>query len=275
MNLSDPETLRAFLRKYGLAAAKGLGQHFLCSSRVVDVIVGELTEFPGLLEIGPGPGVLTSPLGEHAEKMIAVELDGRMTIALAESAPKVEVVKSDVLEVDLVSLLETLPKPRAIVSNMPYNITGPLLNKIAGARGHIQKAVLMMQKEVAERITAKPGNRERGSLSVFLQSQFDIRFVVAAPQGAFLPPPKVASSVLAFVPRPCVQKDGFYRFVRMGFAQPRKTLANNLIAGQHVARDRAEDALNAAGLDEMIRPHDLSQAQWEALFAQFSGGTAE
>ena len=269
MKLYDPGTLTAFLKRYGIAASKGLGQHFLCSESAVDSIIEAVGPSRGICEIGPGPGVLTSPLSLLAEKTIALELDQCMIQALKESSPSAEVRKQDALDVDLISLLLELPEPRAVVSNLPYYITGPLVSRIAEARDYYSVAVLMMQREVAQRIIAKAGKRERGSLSVYLQSQFEISLVAQVPASAFLPPPKVDSTVLKFVPKSFVgdetfQKD-FYRIVRISFAQPRKTLANNLVAGLHRSREEMVEAIEAVGLEEKIRPHDLTQAQWVEL----------
>jgi len=267
MDLTDAPTLRRFLSKYELAAKKGLGQHFLCSRPVVSKIVDALQGYPGILEIGPGPGVLTSPLSERAEKYTAIELDSRMIEALAESAPQAEVRQEDALKTDLNVLLRNLPEPKAVVSNLPYYITGPLLTRIAEARHCFQKAVLMMQKEVAQRVLARAKESARGSLSVYLQLQFEIRKIVDAPAGAFLPPPKVDSTVLEFMSKPDEYEDSLFKLIRFGFAQPRKTMVNNLLAGYHVPRDEAMEWLTRAGLDEKSRPQELSNEQWLTLHA--------
>lgn len=155
-----------------------------------------------------------------------------------------------------------LPEPRGIVSNMPYNITGPLLGKVEEVGGVIDRAVLMMQKEVASKITAKAGDRTRGALSVVLQRAFEISLVCQASAGCFLPPPKVDSTVLLFVPRgdrlEGQERERFAGLVRMGFAHPRKTLANNLKGRVDVV---------AAGLRATVRPHELTEEDWERLVA--------
>jgi 16S rRNA (adenine1518-N6/adenine1519-N6)-dimethyltransferase len=269
LKLYDPGTLKAFLGKHGISASKGLGQHFLCSRSVVESISNSIAGCNGVLEIGPGPGVLTGPISEQSQKMIALELDHVMIQALHESAPMVDARRVDALKADLSAILAELPEPRGIVSNMPYYITGPLLNKVAEARSLISVAVLMMQKEVAQRIMAAPGNGDRGSLSVFLQMLFDISLVVHVPAGSFVPPPKVDSTVLRFVPRALAFDPDFearlFRLIRLSFAQPRKTLANNLVAGLHIPRESAIESIESANLEEKVRPHDLSLDQWVAL----------
>jgi 16S rRNA (adenine1518-N6/adenine1519-N6)-dimethyltransferase len=201
--------------------------------------------------------------------LIALELDQRMVAALADSAPSAEVRRLDALHADLSEILRELPAPRAVVSNLPYYITGPLLTRIAEARAEFSVAVLMMQKEVAQRILAGPSNSARGSLSVYLQMQFEIALVAQVPAGAFVPPPKVDSTVLRFEPKPLSLEPAFeahlFRLIRLSFAQPRKTLANNLVAGLQVPRDVAANAIEVAGLEEKIRPHDLTLNEWLAL----------
>lgn len=265
MRLDQADVLRAFLKRHGLRPDKGLSQHFLISPTVVDAIVAEASSCRGVLEVGPGPGVLTGPLSEVAERLVAVEIDATMPLLLAESAPRAEIVKGDALALDLGAMLDGLPVPRAVVSNMPYAITGPLLARFAEVRDRYDVAVLMMQREVADRILAKPGKRERGALSVALQSQFTITRVANVPASAFLPPPKVDSAVLRLVPRAGELSDEALRLVRIGFAQPRKTLVNNLVAGLRVTRDEAVRRVEALGLLETVRPAELTEEQWAKL----------
>jgi len=267
LNLADPGTLKAFLSRHGLWASKGLGQHFLVSSKVVQAIVDAAGDTKGILEIGPGPGVLTGALSESAERLIALELDQRMIEPLRESAPKAEVLQVDALKTQLSEILQTLPEPRGVVSNLPYYITGPLLTRIAESRRFLSKAVLMMQKEVADRVLALAKTPARGSLSVYLQLQFEIQQIASAPAGAFLPPPKVDSSVLLFIPRAEEYEGDVFKLVRYGFAQPRKTLANNLIAGSHFDRTVVNDWIAKTNLKDNARPQELTNEEWLALNA--------
>lgn len=264
MDLHDPGTLRQFLKKHGLGADKSLGQHFLCSHRVAEAIQERLKDAAGVLEIGPGPGAITSVVAPDVSLYRAVELDPRFAPALADCAPAAEVLLMDALQAPLAQMLAELPEPRAVVSNMPYNITGPLLTRIAETHHLFSKAVLMMQREVAQRILAPAGNSERGSLSVFLQMQFAIRKVVDVPPGAFLPPPKVDSTVLELVPLPDEVGQDLLKLVRAGFRQPRKTLENNL-AGFWPDRQSVRDAIAGVGLDEKVRPHALRNEDWRVL----------
>jgi 16S rRNA (adenine1518-N6/adenine1519-N6)-dimethyltransferase len=241
-----------------------LGQHFLVDEACVNEIVAQASGFSGVLEIGPGPGILTKGLTESAEKVIALEVDGGILNALRERAPRAQVVFQDALEADWGALLDDLPQPTAIVSNMPYNITGPLLSRVGAVKDRIGRAVLMMQKEVGDRILAPAGNSDRGSLSVFLEARFTIRRLRRVPAGAFLPPPKVESIVLVLDPKPEAVDERLEAVVRAGFGQPRKTLANNLTA-TFGGREKVVERLVALGLGESIRPHQLTLEQWVAL----------
>lgn len=260
MNLSDRGELVGFLRRHGLAPEKGLGQHFLCSPKVVQTIVDAVPVGASVLEIGPGPGILTGPVsGAHAT--IALELDERMVALLAESAPRAEIVRGDALAVDLHSLLGRLPEPRAVVSNLPYYITGPLLDRIARASNLWVVAILMMQREVGDKILAKPGDRARGAISVRMQAEFEVSKLCSVPPGAFLPPPKVDSVVLRFEPIRCDLPEEFFLFVQRGFAQPRKTLANNLAAAGF-----GREVVERAGMAGTVRPHQLTHGEWSRLW---------
>ncbi|MCC6685800.1 MAG: ribosomal RNA small subunit methyltransferase A [Fimbriimonadaceae bacterium] len=261
MNLCSVPDLRDLLLRHGLSPTKRWGQHFLVSERVVSSILGSVPPCTqSILEVGPGPGVLTAELSSHYE-VIAIEIDPIAVSALSESAPRAKVIMGDALDTDLAAVLEELPEPRIIVSNMPYNITGPLLTSFTARRKQAAGMIVMMQKEVAQRILAQPGDREMGSLSVMLQSRFEISKVIDAPASAFYPPPKVDSCVLRLVPIQTGWADAFDQFheriVRQGFAQPRKTLANNLKVHSF---DPTEE-----GWSPTIRPHQLTIANWETL----------
>jgi len=265
LNLQERGELIGFLRKHGVDPDKGLGQHFLCSQPIVSQILGFCGGNPGILEIGPGPGILTEKLSKSCEKMIAVEVDPRMLTMLKITAPTCEVVVGDALRVNLPEILATLPEPRLVVSNMPYYITGPLLEVFAKARGHFSRAVLMMQLEVGAKIVARPGKRERGALSINLQTQFNIRRLVDVPAKHFLPVPKVDSVVLEFIPRHEEFSEAFYKIVKAGCSQPRKTLANNLSNTLRLDRAEATAQIESIGLIPTIRANELTEANWLAL----------
>ena len=262
--------LRLHLNQFGVHADKSLGQHFLADEDVVHQIVkAALFAGPSLtrsvLEIGPGPGILTRPLSSAAE-VCAVEIDSKVLRALASSARTANVICGDALQLDLRPILDQMQGPIALVSNIPYYITGPLLERFAGVRDFYQIAVLMIQKEVADRILAPARHADRGALSASLQLQFQIQRVVNVPGDAFIPPPKVSSTVIAMFPRARQpDEDDLLKLIHRGFAQRRKTLLNNLLVGQQEKRDELEAMLYQLGISEGARAQDLEEAEWILL----------
>lgn len=265
IDLTQGRNLHSLLNRHGVKAKKGLGQHFLSSKSVVDSIVNEAHGLAGILEIGPGPGVLTGPLSEACDKLLALEVDEAMPTLLAESAPAAEIVLGDALKVNVSQLLGQLPEPRGIISNLPYYITGALLQLVAEHAQCIDRAILMMQKEVAERVMAGPKTPARGSLSIYLQATFSIKKVCSAPASCFSPPPKVDSEVLAFYPTRKPYPKELARLVRVGFAHPRKTLENNLRVGYHAERENVQSWIAAAGLPATARAQELTFEEWLTL----------
>jgi 16S rRNA (adenine1518-N6/adenine1519-N6)-dimethyltransferase len=262
-------SLRTLIQAHGLRADKSLGQHFLISERVISATVEAALALGAqtVLEIGPGPGVLTSPLSLAFPHVVAIELDSRMPPILSESAPSVRVLRGDALELEWAAALEGLPRPWALVSNMPYQITGPLLAKAQAHVDDFAGAVLMMQREVGDRITAPAGDERRGALTVGIESCFAVRSVAQVPPGCFMPPPRVDSVVLALTPRPDRQspaeRDNVHAWVKHGFRSPRKTLNNNI-------RDRLsalawDHWLTQTGRDPRIRPRELTLSDWQAM----------
>ena len=273
MNLAEPNVLKTFLQRYGITPQKRFGQHYLCSAHVVNKIVEAVSDVKGILEVGPGPGALTSILSLKCEKLIAIEIDSKAVLMLEETAPNAEVISGDVLQLNLERMIEKLPVPRAVVSNMPYQITGPLFGKFSEIRNYYAKAVLMMQKEVGDRVLAVSGTKNYGSLSVFLQSQFEIKKLLNVSASSFLPPPKVESVVLEFIPKSTGlslnQEPLYFKFVRIGFAHPRKTLMNNLVFGLRKERIEFEKLLRRTGLEVLVRPHQLTLEHWRILFEEY------
>ena len=239
---------------------KSLGQHWLVSESIVRKIVDAVGNPRGIVEIGPGKGILTAPLAAIAP-LIALELDPRMVESAKRAAPNAELIEEDILKVDLDEILARLDPPRAVVSNLPYYITGAVVSKLCAASPNFDFAVLMMQKEVAQKLTAKAGESSRGSLSVAVQRQFDIEAIIDVPPTAFKPPPKVESRVLKLSSKKIPVDHELEHLVRRGFRQPRKTLANNL-------GDRR--SIESAGLSPDVRPHQLQEDDWVRLAKQAS-----
>ncbi len=274
MELTDPRALRALLERHGVRAAKGFGQHFLVDRSALEAIVGaaEITPDDDVLEVGPGPGALTSALARRARSVTAVEIDERMLDLAAQTLvgqDNVRLVLADALTVDLFTL-GTAP-PTRIVANLPYRITSPLLERFLADPRRPPLVVVLVQEEVARRIVATERDaRERGYLSVFTQSFAEARIVRRVPARAFRPAPKVGSAIVAFRTRafpsfaPLDQRR-FLRFASDVFRHRRKQIAGALRYEAGASREAAADALAAAGIDRRRRPEELSLAEWVSL----------
>lgn len=256
--------LRRLIEQSGFPPPQtALDQHFLVSERVHRAILDACSGMRGFLEIGSGPGVLTKYLSEMGE-VIAIDLDARSGEALAKIAPRAFFIRGDAARMNLLELVQRLPKPRALVGNLPYSITGAMLEATVLLATDIQRAVLMMQREVAERVAAPVGDRRRGAISVLCVYAYDIKRVVDAPPSAFFPPPEVSSRVLSFESRGRMPPPSLARLVRVAFRHPRKTLANNLRQAG-LSSDMVTEALARTGLALSVRPHQISEEGWLAL----------
>ena len=274
MDVADPRALESILRRHGVRAATSLGQRFLVDRAVLRAILdaAELSADDDVLEVGPGPGVLTAQLADRARSVTAVEIDERMVAVLGETLAEhdnVTVVRADALEVDLFALSER--RPTRIVANVPYQITTPLLERFIGDDRRPPLVVVLVQEEVARRIVATASSaKERGYLSVFVQSFADAKIVRRVPPSAFRPAPKVSSAVVAlrtrarpaFAP---LERNAFLRLVSDVFRHRRKQLRGALGHEAGVAPERAEAALRVSGIDPRRRAEELTLEEWVAL----------
>ncbi|HEV2418969.1 MAG TPA: 16S rRNA (adenine(1518)-N(6)/adenine(1519)-N(6))-dimethyltransferase RsmA [Terriglobia bacterium] len=252
-----------------------LGQHFLSSAdycrRIAQSLLLAADDL--VIEIGPGRGALTKLLAGRVERLAAIELDATLAGSLRqtfENVPSVEIIEGDILKTDIAQICRCHKKDSCIVfGNLPYYITSPILHHLFEARARIQRMALLVQKEVAERITAGPGSRDYGYLSVFVQIHSSPTIAFDIPPGAFSPPPKVYSALVDFqmVPRFPAWNAGknrdFLAFVRTCFAQKRKNLLNNLAI---YARPAVGHALESMTLSARVRAEQLSLDQFGALF---------
>ena len=248
-------------------ARKRFGQHFLEPAWVAKLLTS-LSPAPDdtFLEIGPGRGAMTTPLAERVGRIIAVEIDRDLAAMLREeSASNVEIVPADFLDVDLEALLRSEKTPVRVIGNLPYNVSSPILFKLlhAAREGRtLSDATLMLQKEVAERLAARPGSRHYGALAIQVALLADVERVLTLPPGAFRPPPKVTSAVVRLRFRPALEDVGnlevFERVVRGVFLQRRKRLLNALKPVADSFGRSAPDLLAAAGVDGTKRPEELT-----------------
>ncbi len=269
-----------------MRARKRFAQHFL-EPAWVNKLVLAVAAAPddAILEIGPGRGAITRPLAAQAGKLLAIEVDRDLAADLEATRPdNVTVVTGDVLSVDLqpivASWLGAAPGPDnqfRIVGNLPYNISSPILFtllKLAATTNGVRDALLMLQKEVADRLIAKVGTGEYGVLTVLTALTTDVKRVLALPPGAFRPPPKVHSAVVRLAFRPPTvdvgNPDAFVRMVRTTFTQRRKTLGNALKPYGVETGKAAHEMLAVAGIDPRRRPETLELAEFAALARAFN-----
>ena len=265
MNLTDYNEIRALLARHKFRFSKSMGQNFLTAAWVPEDIAASagLDEKTGVLEVGPGVGCLTRELSQRAGKVVSVELDRSLQPILAETltgCENVEVVFGDVLKQDLPTLVnETMPGMRHVVcANLPYNVTTPLLTAFLEA-GCFETVTVMIQREVARRICAGPGNADYGAFGIFVQWHAETELLFDVPPSCFVPQPKVTSSVIRLTrrekpPFPVRDEALMFRLVRAAFNQRRKTLVNAVGSQvQGVTKEEIEKVLQTLGFDTRIR----------------------
>lgn len=255
---------------------KRLGQHFLTDRTVLQAIVEAIAPNPGetIVEIGPGRGVLTDELAKHGNPLVAVELDHLLSEKLRErfaGMPNVQIIERDVLKTDF---SEIVAPPFVVAGNVPYYITTPILFHVL-RRPLPRHIVLLVQREVAERIISPPGSREYGALSVNVQASATAEIVRHVPPGAFNPPPKVDSAVLRIVPRPEPlvgddEVDRFRSFVQAMFSMRRKQISNVIRSAADLTAERAARVLENVGIDPRVRPETLTPSDFVALMREAS-----
>jgi 16S rRNA (adenine1518-N6/adenine1519-N6)-dimethyltransferase len=273
----DPRQLSAerverYLHRHGLAASKSRSQNHLVDSRVLEDIVALAEPQPGrrILEIGPGLGILTGALLDRGAAVTAVEIDPRLVGHLRSRFAETEhgslhLVEANVLDVPVTDLIEP---PYDVVANLPYHITSPALHHFLGEEPRPERFVLMVQREVAERIAAAPG--EMSYLSVFVQYHADVRVARIVPASSFEPAPSVASALLVGEVRPRRlspdREERLWRLVQAGFRERRKML-HNVLPRQlpQIGGERLVSALDDTGIDPNRRPQTLSVEEWMSL----------
>ncbi|MCZ2127169.1 MAG: 16S rRNA (adenine(1518)-N(6)/adenine(1519)-N(6))-dimethyltransferase RsmA [Anaerolineales bacterium] len=266
-----PLNAAAVLKRYGLRADKSLGQNFLQERGALEKIVAaaEIQTDDCVLEIGPGLGSLTRYLAASARQVTAVELDSRLLPPLkAIFAPhsNVRIVQGDILELPVAALADR--ENYIVAANIPYNITSAIIRHLLESQPKPRRIVLTIQKEVAERICAKPGDLSLLALSVQVYGAPSLRAKI--PAGAFFPIPNVDSAVLRIdiYPQPLIPNErlgAFFKLIKAGFSQKRKTLRNSLSSGLHIQTQAAEDLLNQANVNPMRRAETLSIEEWRTL----------
>lgn len=281
-DIANPERTRKILKRYGFKFKKSLGQNFLTNITIVKQIVeaGDITKDDDVIEIGPGIGSLTEQIARKAHQVLSFEIDERLMPVLKDTLNhyhNVTILNQDILEADLKTIIAEQFDGKhnlKIVANLPYYITTPIMLHLLEAGLPIDRMVLMMQKEVAERINAEPGSKAYGSLSIAVQLHSEVNLAFIVPKTAFMPQPNVDSAIVELVGRkaPLVtvaNQTLFDQLVRGAFAQRRKTLWNNL-QNQFGKQDEVKVALTTALEAVEIAPSARAEQLSIQQFAQLS-----
>lgn len=258
--IASPEVVHYICKRFDIKMSKKLGQNFLIKRGIVDEIVHAAELMPGepVLEVGPGIGTLTQGLAQSGADVTAIELDRRLLDVLdttLASYDNVRIVHGDVLKLDVPTIMNH--KPFKVVANLPYYITTPIIMSLLESKLPIERLVVMVQKEVALRMVAKPGTKDYGALSVAVQYYTEPDIVLDVPPNSFLPAPAVTSSVIRCVlrdkpPVDVIDEKLFFRVVKAGFAQRRKTFSNTMKT-TGLSKDRIEELLAKANIDGQRR----------------------
>lgn len=275
-DLIAPKQVKKIAAKHDFRFKKSLGQNFLVDRNTLRKIVAaaQINEEDIVLEVGPGAGVLTQALAKEAHQVVAVELDRSLLPILEETLkeyPNVEVINEDILKLNFQELFARYPGKRwKVVANLPYYITTPVVMRFLEERAPLVNLVVMVQKEVAERMTAKPGGKDFGMLSVSVQYYTQPSIVTMVPKTVFIPQPEVGSAVVKLEVREKPPVDvpnarEFFRIVKAAFGQRRKTLRNALLGGLGISKEDLEILFSKAQIDGTRRGETLSLEEFALL----------
>lgn len=274
MKLYQPSTIKQIKEKYGFKLAKSLGQNFLTDQFVIEDIMdgADISEEDLVIEIGPGIGVITYEAAQLAKKVIAVEIDKNLIPILHDTLGEfdnVEIVNADILKTNVNNLIGD-EKHVKIIGNLPYYITTPIIMKLLEDKVKAESITIMMQREVADRITSNPGSKAYGALSVAVQYYCETEKVCDVPRTCFVPNPNVDSEVLKLnilkeKPVEVLDEDLFFKTVRASFNMRRKTLSNSLMGISGIDKETVKIALDEAGIDPVRRGETLSIEEFAKL----------
>lgn len=275
--LSSHKATKEVVQKHNFKFSKSLGQNFLIDTNVIDKILegARVKEGDYVIEVGPGIGTLTKEMGRTAEKVVAIEIDKTLIPILEETLsdfPNIEVINQDILKVDVQELVKEKLNggPVKLVANLPYYITTPIVMKFLEEDIPVTDIVVMVQKEVADRMNAQPNTKDYGALSVAVQYYCDTEIVAKAPRHMFMPQPNVDSTVIGLHIREeqiyhVDNEDIFFKTVKASFGQRRKTLLNSLGGLGFLSKDQIREALQEANIDEKRRGETLSIEEFALL----------
>ena len=280
MNLTNIGTVKDILSRHGFSFSKGLGQNFIINPDICPKIAenGNACKGFGVLEIGTGIGVLTAELAKRADKVAAVEIDTRLLPILAETLAdfdNVKIINEDVMKCDLHRLIDEEFKGLrvAVCANLPYYITSPIIMMLLESRLPVESITVMVQKEAAQRLCAKVGSRDSGAITVGVNYYGTVRNLFGVSRGSFMPAPNVDSAVIRIDINKEQRLDEesekfFFKVVKAGFSQRRKTLANSLSSVMGIPKEKVYSALRAQGLPEAARIEQLDMDKLIAVSAE-------
>lgn len=282
MKLYLPSTIRDIKERYGFKLSKSLGQNFLTDKNIIDKIIdaSDITDEDLVIEIGPGIGVLTAEAAQVAKKVIAVEIDKNLIPILGDTLKEydnIKILNQDILKTDLNGIIDEAGcRKTRIIGNLPYYITTPIIMDILERGVNASSITIMMQKEVADRIKAGPGTKTYGALSVAVQYYCDVETVAIVPKEVFVPIPKVDSAVLKLnirkeKPVELYDEKMFFKCVKAGFGQRRKTLSNSL-TGTGLSKEEVNACLKEVGIDGVRRAETLSMDEFAKIANVISKG---
>ncbi|MCX8743327.1 16S rRNA (adenine(1518)-N(6)/adenine(1519)-N(6))-dimethyltransferase RsmA [Lactobacillus sp. B3795] len=283
--IASPARTQAILNRFHLSAKKSLGQNFLTDLNVLNKIVdaAHLTDTDNVIEIGPGIGGLTEFLARSSKRVLAFEIDQNLLPVLDETLSpydNVEVINQDILQANLPAIIEEKfnnERPIKVVANLPYYITTPIILDLLKGNAEFDNITVMMQKEVAQRLEAKPGSKDYGSLSVIIQYLNDVKLAFEVSRKSFIPAPNVDSAIVTLERKESIQNEvfdekAFASFVRGCFAHRRKTLWNNLqgLFGKDAeTKEKVKNVLDEFDIQPSIRPEKLTVDQYVDLTNKF------
>ncbi|NLP26232.1 MAG: 16S rRNA (adenine(1518)-N(6)/adenine(1519)-N(6))-dimethyltransferase RsmA [Clostridiales bacterium] len=269
-NLTNLNILKDILHRHGFSFSKGLGQNFLINSSVCPRIaeMGNAKEGYGIIEIGTGVGTLTAELARRADKVVAIEIDSRLLPILEETLhdfDNIKIINKDILEVDIVKLIEEEfgGMNVAVCANLPYYITSPIIMFLLESMARIDSITVMVQKEAAQRLCAEVGTRQSGAITVGVKYYGEAKLLFNVSRGSFMPAPKVDSSVIRIDINNDkrygeIDESFFFRIVRAGFSQRRKTLANSISSTLGISKDIIFEVLLNMGINQAARIEELA-----------------
>ena len=275
MNISHKSTLIETLKEFDVSLKKSLGQNFLIDENIpIKIASSQEGLADGIIEIGPGAGVLTKELALRFKKVVSIELDKRLKPVLdktLEEHKNVEIIYEDVLKADLKKIIENMGVEKvAVAANLPYYITSPVIMALLEQRLPLESITVMVQKEAADRLTAKIPSRNVGAVTLAVAYYSEPEFLFNVKRGSFMPPPNVDSAVIKLNIRkepPVVlnSEKAFFKLIKAAFMHRRKTLVNSVASGLGIKKEDIIKALLSLNISETIRPEQLSLEQFANL----------